>query len=284
MSKYTTNEILDLLSNVMVLKEINDETRAAFAQMLEQSVVNSEEGIQKIVKTQTRFLTELSQYLEENLPKAQTINAPINQAISEIRQLSKSRWRSGFLAGVAILLLTVACAITPILTARNTAEKWAFRMYIAQQEMGETNPAVYFEEVLSDFQIGQAESAKEKVIWCERVNQHRKHFTGKLSDVLSQEFPSGIKIIQYEEYPILTDKPKMLSFFQPTKDKHEVAFMFVRDADGDRVLRIALERRVSILRPQKWDVYITESTKINSLDDYLTDYKNAEWRIIQGAF
>lgn len=284
MSKYTTNEILDLLSNVMVLKEINDETRAAFAQMLEQSVVNSEEGIQKIVKTQTRFLTELSQYLEENLPKAQTINAPINQAISEIRQLSKSRWWSGFLAGVAILLLTVVCVLTPILTARNSAEKWAFRMYIAQQEMGETNPAVYFEEVLSDFQLGQAEIAKEKVIRCERVNQHRKHFTGKLSDMLSQVFPSGIKIIQYEEYPILTDKPNMLSFFQPTKEKHEVAFMIVRDADGNKELRIALERRVSILRPQKWDVYITESTKINSLDDYLTDYKNAEWRIIQGAF
>ena len=163
-------------------------------------------------------------------------------------------------------------------TFDGTAESWANRMYVAAKEIGEKNPGNGYDEVMTAFANGNAENAKELVVRKENklaeLQDHRGKYEKKISEYLSNVYPSGIRIIEFEE---TTAQRKVSPIFNLYNNYN---FVYIKAVTFDEQieLRIAMERLAGFpgLR-DAWDIYVTTDTRINSIADYRQKADKVKW-------
>lgn len=198
-----------------------------------------------------------------------------------------------FVVGIILIVLTLVIWGTQIYKTKmfdGTAESWANRMYIANIELSEKNPGMGYDEIMKDFKSGNAEKAKEKVIRRENTLHeaqiHRKKYENKISTLLSKEYSSGVKIVEYEESTGDRYESSWLGSItgQKTAVAYSFIFMKIITLDEEKELRVAMEKKKSILEKDKWNVFVTTDKRINSVADYRKLYSQVKWSAYKNAF
>ena len=231
-----------------------------------------------------RFLSKIKQTSCAAPTSAQMIPV-LKESLKEVgpeitykRVINGKKW---FWVGVCLFAMTACFWISYYKKGNNfdgTAESWANRMYVAAKEIGEKNPGNGYDEVMTAFANGNAENAKELVVRKENklaeLQDHRGKYEKKISEYLSNVYPSGIRIIEFEE---TTAQRKVSSIFNLYNNYN---FVYIKAVTFDEQieLRIAMERLAGFpgLR-DAWDIYVTTDTRINSITDYRQKADKVKW-------
>ena len=231
-----------------------------------------------------RFLSKIKQTSCAAPTSAQMIPV-LKESFKEVgpeitykKVINGKKW---FWVGVCLFAMTACFWISYYKKGHNfdgTAESWANRMYVASKEIGEKNPGDGYDEVMTAFANGNAENAKELVVRKENklaeLQDHRGKYEKKISEYLSNVYPSGIRIIEFEE---TTAQRKVSSIFNLYNNYN---FVYIKAVTFDEQveLRIAMERLAGFpgLR-DAWDIYVTTDTRINSITDYRQKADKVKW-------
>lgn len=161
-----------------------------------------------------------------------------------------------------------------------TAESWANRMYVASKEIGEKNPGDGYDEVMTAFANGNAENAKNLVVRKENklaeLQDHRGKYEKAISEFLSKDYPSGIRIVELQE---TTEQRYEAGIWgQQTTKAYNFVYAKAVTFDEQEELHIAMERlAMPFWARDPWDIYITTDTRINSVQDYRQKAKKVNW-------
>lgn len=188
-----------------------------------------------------------------------------------------------FWIGVAIFVVTVFlwglyfCKMNKF---DGTPESWANRMYVASKEIGEKNPGAGYDEVMTAFATGNAENAKEKVVRKENklseLKDHRGKYERKISEYLSKDYPSGVRIVEFEEDT--RQRYKEGIWGQQTTKTYSFVYAKVVTMDEQKELYIAMERLAMPFGARDpWDIHITEDARINSITNYRQKAGKVKW-------
>ena len=165
-------------------------------------------------------------------------------------------------------------------TFDGTAESWANRMYVAAKEIGEKNPGDGYDEVMTAFANGNAENAKDLVLRKENklaeLQDHRGKYEKAISEFLSKDYPSGIRIVELQE---TTEQRYEAGIWgQQTTKTYNFVYAKAVTFDEQEELHIAMERpAMPFWARDPWDIYITTDTRINSVQDYRQKAKKVNW-------
>lgn len=165
-------------------------------------------------------------------------------------------------------------------TFDGTAESWANRMYVAAKEIGEKNPGDGYDEVMTAFANGNAENAKELVLRKENklaeLQDHRGKYEKAISEFLSKDYPSGIRIVELQE--TTEQRYEEGIWGQRTTKPYNFVYAKAVTFDEQEELHIAMERpAMPFWARDPWDIYITTDTRINSVQDYRQKAKKVNW-------
>jgi len=165
-------------------------------------------------------------------------------------------------------------------TFDGTAESWANRMYVASKEIGEKNPGDGYDEVMTSFANGNAENAKDLVVRKENklaeLQDHRGKYEKAISEFLSKDYPSGIRIVELQE--TTEQRYEQGIWGQQTTKTYNFVYAKAVTFDEQEELHIAMERLVMpFWARDPWDIYITTDTRINSVQDYRQKAKKVNW-------
>lgn len=165
-------------------------------------------------------------------------------------------------------------------TFDGTAESWANRMYVASKEIGEKNPGDGYDEVMTAFANGNAENAKNLVVRKENklaeLQDHRGKYEKAISEFLSKDYPSGIRIVELQE--TTEQRYEEGIWGQRTTKSYNFVYAKAVTFDEQEELHIAMERpAMPFWARDPWDIYITTDTRINSVQDYRQKAKKVNW-------
>ena len=161
-----------------------------------------------------------------------------------------------------------------------TPESWANRMYVASKEIGEKNPGAGYDEIMTAFATGNAENAKEKVVRKENklseLKDHRGKYERMISEYLSKDYPSGVRIVEFEEDTRQRYDEGII--FKETTRAYNFVYIKAVTMDEQKELYIAMERlAMPFWARDPWDIHITEDARINSITNYRQKAGKVKW-------
>lgn len=233
-----------------------------------------------------RFLSKIKQTSCAAPTSAQMIPV-LKESLKEVgpeitykRVINGKKW---FWVGVCLFAMTACFWVSYYKKVHNfdgTAESWANRMYVASKEIGEKNPGDGYDEVMTAFANGNAENAKNLVVRKENklaeLQDHRGKYEKAISEFLSKDYPSGIRIVELQE---TTEQRYEAGIWgQQTTKTYNFVYAKAVTFDEQEELHIAMERpAMPFWARDPWDIYITTDTRINSVQDYRQKAKKVNW-------
>lgn len=210
------------------------------------------------------------------------IKEALNKVGPEIKYKRVINGKKYFWIGLVLFVLWTIGHIHDIKKENSfdgTAESWANRMYIVKKELYEKNPGAGYDEVMTAFANGNAENAKELVTRKENklaeLQDHRGKFERKISAFLTNDYPSGIRIVEFQED---TGQRYRTGLLGKTAETYRFIYIKAVTLDEQKEFRIAMEKSAglsSLMDP--WDIYITTDTRINSIADYRQKASKIDW-------
>lgn len=291
MAEKNLQETLDDFINAgKKYEELHQETVQTLARKLDNiSATISQEDKESIKKYAKEGVKEALKESSLRLPTvSQTKPTPagaLQEATLEVKSTRVIHGKLWFWTGMAALVLTAVFWFNhcrKVLAFDGTPESWANRMYAVRLQMYDKNPGAGYHEIMRDFATGKAESAKNKVVRAENefseLKGHRKKFEKSLSAFLAKTYPTGIRIIEFEE-----DKQQRYrdGILGKTSDTYEFVYARIVPLDGNAEYSVILERKFRIIDPDNWDVYIIADDCISSIEDYRKNASVVKWNYAQ---